>query len=527
MATQETQSSWTGKAKLAAFILIAAALLLTLRVLPVDALVGALKTWIEGLGFWGPVIFAGIYAVWTVAFLPGSVLTLAGGAIFGLWTGAAAVIVGASIGAGLAFLIARYAAREKVERMTRESPKLKAVYDAIGEGGWKIVAMLRLSPALPFNVQNYFYGVTSIGFWPCFIATTIFITPGTFMFVYFGHVAGLAASGGGETTLAEWALRGVGLAATIAVTVYITKLANKKLAEQTSIEATTEEPKEEKSAAAPASPASAAVWLVVAVLMLAGAAYANVNSQKIQGLFGPPPVETAEAYERKADGPDVDHATFDALLQAFVDEEGYVDYDGLAERADELDAYLATLAEAPFEAMGRDQKLALLINAYNAFTLRLMLDHPDVDSIRDIPAEDRWDGVRWNLGGRTLSLNQIEHEEIRPKFAEPRIHFAVVCASVGCPPLRSEAFTAERLEEQLESQAEYVHQNDRWFYYEPGDEVVEFTQLYSWYGGDFEQSAGTVLDFAARYSADLRAALDGGVTPAIEWLDYDWSINEQ
>jgi len=527
MATQATQSSWTGKVKLAALVLIAAAVLLMLRVLPVDALVGALKTWIEGLGFWGPVIFAGIYAVWTVAFLPGSVLTLAGGAIFGLWTGAAAVIVGASIGAGLAFLIARYAAREKVERMTRESPKLKAVYDAIGEGGWKIVAMLRLSPALPFNVQNYFYGVTSIGFWPCFIATTIFITPGTFMFVYFGHVAGLAASGGGETTLAEWALRAVGLAATIAVTVYITKLANKKLAEQTSIAATNEEPKEEQPAAAPASPRSAVAWAAAAALMLAGAAYANVNSQAIRGLFGPPPVETTEAYERKTGGPDVDHSRFDALLNEFVDEEGYVDYDGLAEQSGELDAYLTTLAKAPFEEMGRDQKLALLINAYNAFTLRLMLDNPSVGSIRDIPSEQRWDGVRWNLGGNTLSLNQIEHEEIRPKFAEPRIHFAVVCASVGCPPLRAEAFTAERLEEQLEGQAKFVHRHDRWFYYQAGDEVVELTQLYSWYGGDFEQQAGTVLEFAARYSDDLRTALEGGVTPQIEWLDYDWSINAQ
>ena len=527
MATDNGRSSWTGKVKLAAFAFIAIAVVLMLRILPVDALVGALKGWIEGLGVWGPVIFAGIYAVWTVAFLPGSVLTLAGGAIFGLWTGAAAVIVGASIGAGLAFLIARYAAREKVERMTRESPKLKAVYDAIGEGGWKIVAMLRLSPALPFNVQNYFYGVTSIGFWPCFIATTIFITPGTFMFVYFGHVAGLAASGGGQTTLAEWALRGVGLAATIAVTVYITKLANKKLAEQTSIAPASEAPKEEQPAAAPASAASALTWVVVAALCVAGAAYANVNPQAIRGLFGPPPVETAEAYERKAGGLDIDHSSFSALLAEYVNNEGYVDYKGLAGRVDELDAYVTTLGSAPFDAMGRDQKLALLINAYNAFTLRLMLDNPNVDSIRDIPSANRWDAVRWNLAGRTLSLNQIEHEEIRPKFAEPRIHFAVVCASVGCPPLRNEAFTAERLERQLESQAEFVHAHDRWFHYQAGDDVVEVTQLYDWYSGDFVQHAGSVLEFAARYSADLRTALDSGADPDIKWLDYDWSINAQ
>ena len=123
---------------------------------------------------------------------------------------------------------------------------------------------------------------------------------------------------------------------------------------------------------------------------------------------------------------------------------------------------------APIDELGRDERLALLINAYNAFTLRLILDHYPVASITDIPADQRWDAVRWRLAGETYSLNQIEHELVRPNFREPRIHFALVCAAVGCPPLRTEAYTGELLEEQLEGQTRYSHAHDRWLRYRTG-----------------------------------------------------------
>jgi hypothetical protein len=96
--------------------------------------------------------------------------------------------------------------------------------------------------------------------------------------------------------------------------------------------------------------------------------------------------------------------------------------------------------------MGRNEKLALLINAYNAFTLKLIVERLPVQSILDIPAAERWDAVRWKVGGQVWSLKQIEHEQIRPKFTEPRVHFALVCAAVGCPPLRNEAYDASRLD---------------------------------------------------------------------------------
>ena len=211
--------------------------------------------------------------------------------------------------------------------------------------------------------------------------------------------------------------------------------------------------------------------------------FAGVDSGLLGRVFGPPRVQLAEAYEKRAGGPGFDHGEFDELLRRYVDADGWVDYDGLKRDEARLDRYLGSLAVAPFEAMGRDQKLALLINAYNAFTLKLILDHYPVKSIKDIPSDDRWDAVRWRIGGRVWSLNQIEHEQIRPNFVEPRIHFVLVCAAVGCPPLRDGAYRAEQLEEQLEEQTRYVHRHGTWFEFEPGSGVLRLTSLYDWYGG--------------------------------------------
>ncbi len=442
-------STWVTRASV---LLALAGVVLVIRAAPVDLLLQALKSWIAGLGPWGPVLFALIYAVWAVAFLPGSALTLAGGAIFGLGVGFAAVICGATLGAALSFLIARYVAREKVSKMARSNPKFGAIDRAIGEGGWKIVAMLRLSPAIPFNLQNYLYGLTPIRFWPCVLTSAIFMMPGTLLYVYLGYVGGqgLAAASGGGVSTERWALIGVGLAATVGVTVYVTKLAQKALAKQTNLA-------EPQSAPMPAEPAARRPsWLMAAfaALFFSVALYANLVPGMLANLFGPPKAQLAEAYEAKPGGPTFDHSSFDALLRRFVDAGGLVDYRGLGQQEAALDAYIASIATAPFVDLGRDEKLALLINAYNAFTLRLILDNYPVASIRDIPSKKQWDDKRWVIAGQTYSLNQIEHEQIRPKFIEPRIHFALVCAAVGCPKLRQQAYVGARINEQLEEQTQ-------------------------------------------------------------------------
>jgi hypothetical protein len=213
------------------------------------------------------------------------------------------------------------------------------------------------------------------------------------------------------------------------------------------------------------------------------------------------------------------------LLAEHVREGGWVDYDGLRRDEEELDAYVRSLADAPFDSLGRDEKLALLLDAYNAFTLRLVLDHEPLASIRDIPEEQRWKAVRWRVGPYTWSLDHIEHVEIRPKFREPRVHFALVCAAAGCPPLRREAYTGERIEEQLEEQAIAVHASERWLRADVARETLHLTRLYDWFEGDFEQVAGSPLAFAARYSPSLSKALAEGKEPRVRWLEYDWSLN--
>lgn len=246
--------------------------------------------------------------------------------------------------------------------------------------------------------------------------------------------------------------------------------------------------------------------------------------------LGPPEVALREAY---ADGPAAGGATFDhgafaRVLHRRVDDAGRVDYQGLHADPADLDAYVAALADAPFDALHRDGKLALLVNAYNACTLRLILDHWPIGSIQDIPAAERWEAARWVVGGRTLSLDAIEHEELRAKFVEPRIHFALVCASVGCPPLAREPYAPERLDAQLDAAARRVHDPDGpWVDLDLPRGRVGLTPLYLWYDSDFERVAGSPLGFAARYLPDLARTLDRGGDVDLRWLEWDWSLNAQ
>ena len=521
---------WFRWVRLASFATILGSLVLLVRLLPVERLVALLSAKVESLGVWGPATFAAVYVLGAVLFVPGSALTLAAGAVFGLVTGTIVVSIASTTAAAVSFLIGRYLARDTVRQWAAKNPRFAAIDRAIGQGGWKIIAMLRLSPAVPFSLGNYLYGVTSIRFWPYVLTSWLAMLPGTFMYVYLGYAgrAGLSAAAGAEggRSPAQWALLVVGLAATVAVTVYVTRLARKAVKENTDMSTSSTDPAIAPSGKASRSPLLATLLTVVVALVLVGCtAYGYANRAKIAGLFGPPAVAMGETYAEKPDGPKFDHSGFDAVLRKHVDDAGLVNYRALKADPAALDGYIASLAKAPLADLGRSERLALLINAYNAFTLRLILDHYPVKSIKDIPADQRWDAKRWNIGGNVWSLNQIEHEQIRPHFKEPRIHFALVCAAIGCPPLRNEAYATDRLEAQLAAQAQYVHTHDRWFQFDANGNVVKLTSLYNWYAGDFEQAGGSVLSFAARYSPPLKAALDAGRKPKVEFLNYDWSLN--
>ena len=211
------------------------------------------------------------------------------------------------------------------------------------------------------------------------------------------------------------------------------------------------------------------VLLVLFALALSGCQALTVDFPA--WLFGPPEVQAGEAHS--PDGARFDHADLDAVLKAAVDDRGEVHYEKVDAAA--LDRYVESLAVAPYALMSRDEKLALLINAYNAFTLRLILDHRPLDSINDIPSAKRWEAERWTIGGQRLSLDALENKRLRVEFREPRIHFAVNCASVGCPPLRAEAYDGARIEAQLAEQTARVHADARWIRFDDG--TLELTRL--------------------------------------------------
>jgi len=200
---------------------------------PQEILQNAL-VWVASLGSLGAVAFILLYILATVAFLPGSILTLGAGAVFGIFFGSLYVFIGATLGAIAAFLVGRYLARDWVAQKIAGNQKFKVIDQAVGKEGFKIVLLTRLSPIFPFFLLNYAYGVTGVSLKDYAIASVGMI-PGTIMFVYIGSLAGNLATLGNATQtvnpVLEWTIRIIGFLATVAVTLYVTKLARKALNE--------------------------------------------------------------------------------------------------------------------------------------------------------------------------------------------------------------------------------------------------------------------------------------------------------
>ena len=199
---------------------------------PQELLRNALQ-WVNDLGAIAPIAFILIYIVATVAFLPGSILTLGAGVVFGIVQGSIYVFVGATIGATLAFLVGRYLARGWVSKKIAGNQKFKAIDRAVGNEGLKIVLLTRLSPIFPFNLLNYGLGVTGVSL-KDYVLASVGMIPGTIMYVYIGSLAGNIATIGGATQpdanpIAQWAIRIIGFVATVAVTLYVTKIARQAL----------------------------------------------------------------------------------------------------------------------------------------------------------------------------------------------------------------------------------------------------------------------------------------------------------
>lgn len=191
--------------------------------------------WVQGLGVWGPVAYIAGYVLATVLFAPGVILTLASGVIFGLFWGTVYTVIGATLGAACAFLVARYLARGFVERRLAERPRFQAIDRAVGRQGFKIVFLMRLSPIFPYNLLNYALGLTRVRF-SDYLLACVGMIPGTLLYVYYGKALGSLAAVASGTELQKgaefWVFLSLGLVATIVVTTYITRIAGRALRQE-------------------------------------------------------------------------------------------------------------------------------------------------------------------------------------------------------------------------------------------------------------------------------------------------------
>jgi len=223
------------------------------------------------------------------------------------------------------------------------------------------------------------------------------------------------------------------------------------------------------------------------------------------------------------------HEKWTDLLQKHVHSNGFVDYRGFIEDSLLLNEYLSVLSDsAPNPKKWTEaERLVYWINAYNAFTVQIVIRHYPVNGIKDIASglkipfvSSTWDIPFIRIGGEDITLNRIEHGIIRKEFKEPRIHFAVNCASVSCPVLRNEAYEPEKLEQQLEEQAiQFINDQSR-NNIKSGE--AELSKLFTWFSKDFKRESSNIIDYVNRYSETIIER-----NAKITYMDYNWSLNDE
>lgn len=230
------------------------------------------------------------------------------------------------------------------------------------------------------------------------------------------------------------------------------------------------------------------------------------------------------AIEIYSQSPPPSHERYSKLLKAHVSANGKVDYKGFIRDSADFNQYLKSLSKnAPGKNWTRNEIKAFWINAYNAFTIKLIIDNYPVKSIKDLggwiyKVNTPWDIKFITIGGEKLDLNNIEHAKLRRDFDDPRIHFAVVCASKSCPKLLNEAYEASKLDQQLD-QAGRDFLSDS-FRNKIGSSKVELSSIFKWYRGDFTKK-GSLLNFINNY-----APVKINSNAPISYLEYDWNLNE-
>lgn len=231
------------------------------------------------------------------------------------------------------------------------------------------------------------------------------------------------------------------------------------------------------------------------------------------------------------DASGVDHALWDYLLKSYV-ESGLIDYDGMA-RDHLFRTYLRQLSDAePQKLTTSADQLALLCNAYNAFVINGVITHKIRDSVMDFQVDGKefFDIPEHIFQGHTISLNQLEHQLIRERFQEPRIHVALVCAAKSCPSIRSEAYIGRRLARQLQDQSIQFANNPKYVNYQSSDDQLQLSPILNWYGDDWNATGGYLPWLAALVrDAETKQAIEQAQLgeKRVKFFDYDWSLNSQ
>ena len=426
-----------------------------------------------------PVMFVLAYALASTFGVPGTAFTLAGGAIFGTVFGSLLNWAGATISALGAYTLARRLGSGAVRGILGRHAR---TLDALGErAGFGTLFRLRLIPVVPFNALNFAAGLAPVPFRSYALSTALGIIPGTVIYTYFADSLIAGVMGARNKALLHVAVAGALLIALSFGPALVRRVRRGR---------------------------AHLVVLLAASLSLAA------------------PAVTQDAT--------ADHGTIDALLRRNV-VDGLVDYDAFA-RDPAFRRYLNALDQTDPSRLSPADRLALWINAYNAYTIHLVNTHGERESIRNInrslgflSLKGPWKERLARVGGRAYSLDEIEQNIIRKRFREPRIHFALVCAALGCPPLRNEAYRGDRLDSQLEEQARVflrefpannrVHVASRTVYVSP---------IFTWYRKDFSDSPVAIGRFLAGYypAGPERQLLESGEFVLRE-TEYDWNLNRR
>lgn len=227
----------------------------------------------------------------------------------------------------------------------------------------------------------------------------------------------------------------------------------------------------------------------------------------------------------------IDFAVWDRLLRQYVDQQGRVDYQAWSQQPKTLTNWLASLEAPNLNSDLTDEHLALWINLYNAFTISTILERYPIASIRPIVlGMPNWFAFlrffqrrAYRFANQTYSLAQIENDILRDRWHDPRIHFAIVCASIGCPLLRNEAYTADLVLRQLEDDAHRFINNPDKVRYDAQTKTLYCSKIFQWYRQDFLQVASSIPDYICTHRQDLPLT----AATAIAYLDYDWSLNQR